>query len=224
MGEPSIRRADASDEASRKIRWSSRFGAAFIQAIAMTWRFRAVNDGPYRAERAAGRPVVLSLWHGEMLPLLVYHRDRQIAVLVSEHGDGEIIARILTSFGFRLVRGSSSRGAARALIALDRELESGADVGITPDGPRGPMHSVAPGALLAAHRAGVRILPMAASASAFWQLGSWDRFMIPKPFARITVAYGDLIAVEGTSAREAGEQTDLLARGMAQAHERLRSA
>ena len=206
---------------TRKVVWSSRFGATFITAIARTWRFRSVNEEAYRAERNAGKPVVLALWHGEMLPLLYYHRNRQIAVLVSEHGDGEIIARILASFGFRLVRGSSSRGAARALIAVDRELEAGFDVGITPDGPRGPRHSVAPGALLAAHRAGVRIVPLAASASAFWQLGSWDRFMIPKPFARVTIAYGDPLPVDAPSSREAGERTEVLANAMAVAHARL---
>jgi lysophospholipid acyltransferase (LPLAT)-like uncharacterized protein len=211
----------ASPEPSRKVAWSSRLGAAFIQAIARTWRFRVMNEAASTQERAAGRPVVMALWHGEMLPLLFYHRNRQIAVLVSEHGDGEIIARILADFGFRLVRGSSSRGAARALIAVDRELDAGYDVGITPDGPRGPRHSVAPGALLAAHRAGVRILPLAAKASAFWQLGSWDRFMIPKPFARVTIAYGDPVAVEAPGSREAGERVELLAAAMADAHARL---
>ena len=211
-------------DGNRKVAWSSRLGAAFIQAIARTWRFRVLNEAAAKRERAAGRPVVMALWHGEMLPLLFYHRNRQIAVLVSEHGDGEIIARILADFGFRLVRGSSSRGAARALIAVDRELEAGYDVGITPDGPRGPLHSVAPGALLAAHRAGVRILPLAAKASAFWQLGSWDRFMIPKPFARVTIAYGDPVAVEAPSSREAGERVDLLSAAMADAHARLASA
>lgn len=206
---------------SPKVAWSSRLGSAFILAIAKTWRLRAVNEEAYRSERAAGRAVVLVLWHGEMLPLLYYHRNRGIAVLVSEHGDGEIIARILSSFGFRLVRGSSSRGAARALVAVDRELKAGVDVGITPDGPRGPYHSVAPGALLAAHRAGVCMMPLAARASAFWQLGSWDRFMIPKPFAKITIAYGDPTPVEAPTTREAGEQTDLLARAMDVAHARL---
>ena len=208
-------------EVNRRITWSSRLGAAFIQAVARTWRFRVVNESAAKQERAAGRPVVMALWHGEMLPLLFYHRNRQIAVLVSEHGDGEIIARILDEFGFRLVRGSSSRGAARALIAVDRELQAGYDVGITPDGPRGPRHSVAPGALLAAHRAGARILPLAAKASSAWQLGSWDRFMIPKPFARVTIAYGDPMAVEAPSSREAGERVELLAAAMADAHARL---
>jgi lysophospholipid acyltransferase (LPLAT)-like uncharacterized protein len=199
---------------ARRITWSARLGSSFIQAIARTWRIRVVNAEAYLGEKSAGRPVVLVLWHGDMLPLLFHHRNRGIAVLVSEHGDGEIIARILADFGFRLVRGSSSRGAARALIAVDRELKAGVDVGITPDGPRGPRHSVAPGALLAAHRAGVRLLPLAATASACWQLGSWDRFMIPKPFARVTVAYGDATPVEAATSREAGEQVELLARAM----------
>jgi lysophospholipid acyltransferase (LPLAT)-like uncharacterized protein len=208
---------------ARKIVWGSRLGSAFIQAIARTWRIRTINEAAYLNERAAGRAVVMALWHGEMLPLLYHHRNRQIAVLVSEHGDGEIIARILAAFGFRLVRGSSSRGAARALIAVDRELAAGFDVGITPDGPRGPRHSVAPGALLAAHRAGVRIVPLAASASASWQLGSWDRFMIPKPFARVTIAYGDPLPVEAPSSREAGDRTEVLANAMTVAHARLES-
>jgi lysophospholipid acyltransferase (LPLAT)-like uncharacterized protein len=211
-------------EPTRKVTWSSRLGSAFIQAIARTWRFRVVNEEASVRERAAGRPVVMALWHGEMLPLLFYHRNRQIAVLVSEHGDGEISARILSAFGFRLVRGSTSRGAARSLIAIDRELGAGFDVGITPDGPRGPRHSVAPGALLAAHRANVRILPLAAKSSAFWQLGSWDRFMIPKPFARVTIAYGDPVMVDAASSREAGERTELLASAMESAHARLESA
>lgn len=204
-----------------KVAWSSRLGSAFIQMIARTWRFRVVNAEGYAAERAAGRAVVLILWHGEMLPLLYHHRHRQISVLVSEHGDGEIIARILSDFGFRLVRGSTSRGAARALIAVDRELRAGFDVGITPDGPRGPRHSVAPGALLAAHRAGVSLMPLAAKASAFWQLGSWDRFLIPKPFARVTVAYGDPTPVVAETSRSAGEMTALLTAAMESAHRRL---
>ena len=210
-----------SEPASAKVTWSSRLGARFIQMIAKTWRFRVVNAEAYAAERAGGRAVVLVLWHGEMLPLLYHHRHRQISVLVSEHGDGEIIARILDDFGFRLVRGSSSRGAARALIAVDRELRAGFDVGITPDGPRGPRHSVAPGALLAAHRAGVKLMPLAAKASAFWQLGSWDRFIIPKPFARVTVAYGDATDVVAETSRAAGDSTQLLADAMHSAHARL---
>jgi lysophospholipid acyltransferase (LPLAT)-like uncharacterized protein len=164
--------------------------------------------------------VVFAIWHGEMLPLLYSHRGRQISIMVSEHGDGEIIARILDDFGFRLIRGSTSRGAARVLIAADRELAAGFDVGITLDGPRGPWHSVAPGALLAAHRAGVAIVPLVVKTKGFWQLGSWDRFMIPKPFAKIVIAYGDPFRVTASSSREAAEQLQPLIAGMAAAEAR----
>ena len=207
--------------AGGKAAWSSRLGAGFIRLIARTWRFRIVNAEGYAAERAAGRAVVMVLWHGEMLPLLYYHRHKGIAVLVSEHGDGEIIARILRDFGFRLIRGSTSRGAARALIAVDRELLEGVDVGITPDGPRGPRHSIAPGALLAAHRAGAKLMPLAARASAFWQLGTWDGFIIPKPFAQVTIAYGNPTAVVADSSRAAGEMTELLSSAMDDVHRRM---
>src|SRR5207237_3122201 len=112
--------ARVTETPSGKVRGSARLGFGFIRAIAGTWRYRVVNAAGYEKERSAGRPVVMALWHGEMLPLLYYHRNRRIAVMVSEHGDGEIIARILDRFGFRLIRGSSSRGAARALIAAER--------------------------------------------------------------------------------------------------------
>jgi lysophospholipid acyltransferase (LPLAT)-like uncharacterized protein len=204
----------------RKIRWSSRLGTTFIRAIARTWRFRIVADGYFAQERLAGRSVVIALWHGEMLPLLYYHRNRSIAVMVSEHGDGEIIARILEEFGFRLIRGSTSRGAARALIAAGRELRAGFDVGITLDGPRGPWHSVAPGALIAAQRAGVVVIPVVARPRSCWRLGSWDRFMIPKPFTQITIAYGDPIRLDRQTSREAGERTGLLTTAMTAAAER----
>jgi hypothetical protein len=105
-----------------------------------------------------------------------------------------------------LIRGSTTRGAERALLSLVRELEAGREVAITPDGPRGPARSFAPGALIAAQRSGAPILPVAASADRAWRLGSWDRFVIPKPFARITVAYGDPATVDAASARAAANE------------------
>ncbi len=86
--------------------------------------------------------MVIVLWHGELLPILWAHRDQGIAVLISTHADGEIIARICESLGCRTVRGSSSRGGVRALLELVRELEQGHEVAITPDGPRGPRRAI----------------------------------------------------------------------------------
>jgi lysophospholipid acyltransferase (LPLAT)-like uncharacterized protein len=101
------------------------------------------------------------------------------------------------------VRGSSTRGAGRALLGLVREIESGRDIAVTPDGPRGPAKSFAPGALVVSQRTGARIVPVTAVAKSAWHLRSWDRFMIPKPFARIVISYGPMSAVSATEVRDA---------------------
>jgi hypothetical protein len=142
-----------------------------------------------------------------MLPLLYHHRDEGVSVLISEHRDGELIARVAESLGFRTVRGSTSRGASRALVALSRELAAGRDVAITPDGPRGPARSFAPGALIAAQRASAPVVAVGVAADSAWRLGTWDRFKIPRPFSRVRIAYSDPVTVNAGSAREAAEDT-----------------
>lgn len=194
----------------RRVRWIVRVGTALIRLLAMTWRMRPVNDGDVRAARASGQRVIFTLWHGELLPLLWYHRNQGIAVVISEHRDGEIIARIAERLGYATVRGSSSRGASRALIGLMRALESGHDGAVTPDGPRGPAHVFAPGAAIASQRTGVPLLPVRAGASRAWRLKSWDRFLVPKPFATVRVTYGALTPVAAASPREAADQAPLL--------------
>jgi lysophospholipid acyltransferase (LPLAT)-like uncharacterized protein len=109
------------------------------------------------------------------------------------HGDGEIIARVMASLGFDAVRGSSSRGGARALLESVRLLRSGRTVAFTPDGPRGPRRVSAPGAAAAAVRSGAPVIALGMRASRFWQLKSWDRLTIPKPFARVCVRYSSVI-------------------------------
>ena len=188
-----------------------------IRALYSTWRVRMVNDEPLRALRADGRGFVFALWHGQLLPLLAHHRDQGVRVLISEHRDGEIIARIAESLGLRTMRGSTTRGGARALLAMCDALERGEEIAVTPDGPRGPAHVFAPGALIAAQRAGVSILPVAVAASSAWRLGSWDAFMIPKPFARLTIAYGDPLMVSASGAREAATEAPRFAEALERA-------
>jgi lysophospholipid acyltransferase (LPLAT)-like uncharacterized protein len=91
---------------------------------------------------------------------------------------------------------------------MSRALESGADLGFTPDGPRGPAYSFAPGALIVAQRSGAPVVALRAVTQRCWRLRSWDGFMIPKPFARITIAFGDPTCVGGVSPREAAEEAD----------------
>ena len=181
-------------------------GTPFLRALAVTWRYRFRNVDAIRRLRERGEPFIFSLWHGQLLPLLWAHRGQGVRVMISEHRDGEIIARIAESLGYRTVRGSTSKGGERALLALVRALEAGEEVAVTPDGPKGPAERYQPGALVAAARARAPIVPIAAHATQAWRLKSWDRFMIPKPFARLTVAYGDPVEIGTSIAREAATQ------------------
>ena len=191
---------------SRAQRAGVAIAPALIRTLVTSWRIRVIGAEPWRALRAAGRPFIFSLWHGQLLPLLAHHRDEGVRVLISEHRDGEIIARIATSLGFHTVRGSTTRGGARALLAMCDALDRGDEVAITPDGPRGPVHVFAPGALVAAHRAGAPIVPAAIAVSSAWRLHSWDAFTIPKPFAHVTIAYGAPLMVEAENARDAAAE------------------
>jgi lysophospholipid acyltransferase (LPLAT)-like uncharacterized protein len=137
--------------------------------------------------------------------------------MISEHRDGEIIARIVERFGFFGVRGSSSRGGVRALLEGVQVLKRGADMAITPDGPRGPRHSFAPGALVLAHRAGVPVVSLVAHVDRTWRLRSWDGFEIPKPFARITIEYGEPVVLDDADARAVAARTEEFAQRMREA-------
>lgn len=191
---------------STKMRWIARLGALFIRALARTWRVRVIGDEGIRGEREEGRPVIITLWHGQMLPLLHRHRGERVAILISEHRDGEIIARIAAALGHRSVRGSTTRGAGRALLALVRQVESGRDIAVTPDGPRGPAKSFAAGALIVAQRTGAAIIPATVVARAAWRLKSWDSFMIPRPFTRVVISYGPATRVSAGDARAASSE------------------
>lgn len=194
---------------ARRVRWAARAGSLVIRVLASTWRLRVINAEKHRALRENGQPVIYTFWHGTMLPLLWQHRKEGVAILISEHGDGEIIARIAHSLGYHSVRGSSSRGGERAILGTARELESGRDVAFTPDGPRGPRESFAPGALIVSQRTGAPLVLITVDAPRAWRLSSWDRFLIPKPFARVTIAYEDPLRVEAPDARAAAAQASL---------------
>lgn len=201
-----------------RVRWAVRLGVPLLRLLARTWRVREVGREGWRGRRAERQAVVVALWHGQMLPLLAHHRDEGVGVLVSEHRDGEIIARVVEAFGFATVRGSTSRGGSRALLEIVASLRRGREIAVTPDGPRGPRHHFAPGALVAAHRAGVPVVGVVAHVDRAWRLRSWDRFEIPKPFARIAVAYSAPTPVTGPTARAAaGAAPDFeaLMRGLA---------
>ena len=197
------------------MRWTTRLaiaaGAVVVRLLAHTWRLRTIHGERVRDMRRDHKPIIFMLWHGHLLVGLWQHRSEGVQILISEHRDGEIIARIGQSLGYGAVRGSTSRGGARSLLELARRLSSGADVAITPDGPRGPARTVAPGALVAAQRSGAGMIAVGVHASRAWRLRSWDRFLIPKPFARVTVAYRGPLYVSDGGAREAAARGDEVA-------------
>lgn len=201
--------SDRSSDRSRdrwkrfKVAAAVSLGGLVLRALGLTWRVRREGaefmDGPL----SRGEPQIIVFWHGEIVPISWVHRGRGIAPLISTHADGEIIARIVQNLGYRTVRGSTSRGGARALLEMTRLLEEGITVGVTPDGPRGPRHVFSPGALVVAQRSGRPIVFLRARASRAWRLRSWDRHLIPKPFARVTVWCSPPYSVEAPTPRDA---------------------
>lgn len=178
-------------------------GSAALRLLGMTWRVEFRNDVAWRKRHDAGTGSILALWHGQLLPLAYALRGQGIQVLVSDHRDGEVISRLLHWMGNGTIRGSTTRGGARALVAMVRALKAGLTVAVTPDGPRGPARKFAPGALVAAQRAGVPIVPIQATVNRAWTLRTWDSFIIPKPFAHIVVNLGEPALVSGTTPAQA---------------------
>lgn len=188
-----------------------------IRGLASTWRIRVRNATHLDSIRAARKPFIFALWHGQLLPLIWHHRKQGISLVISEHRDGERIARIALGLGYELVRGSSTRGGGRALIHLSRVLESGKEAAITPDGPKGPARTVAQGVVVAAQRSGAAILPIAVAANSAWRLGSWDSFMIPKPFATVVVSYSAPIYMHEETSGAALQRMDQVREGIVDA-------
>src|SRR5687768_3227254 len=184
-----------------------------MRVLASSWRIRTANEERWRELYRAGRPHVFLLWHEALLPLLWQHRGQDIAIVVSEAREGRYLSDFAVSLGYRSLPGSSTRGGVRALLGAVRELQAGRAVAFTPDGPRGPRRELKPGVVAAAQRGGAMIVPVHAEADRAWRLHSWDRFMIPKPLARIRITYGRPFDVADG---EAG-----LAQGLARAVEGL---
>jgi len=177
----------------------SAFGAPVIRALAATWRWHVEGYAHYESIVASGRQPIMAFWHGRILPATVFFKNRGIVVITSQNFDGEWIAGIIRRFGYGTARGSSSRGGARALVQLRRDLAAGRPAGFTLDGPRGPARVAQPGAVFLAGATGYPILPFHFEASRFWEMNSWDRTQVPKPFSRVALAIGAPLHVAGTA-------------------------
>lgn len=183
--------------------------ASLIRLCSMTFRWRLVDP-----ENLVGTPPPHSLvwifWHNRIFAIPVMYRKflrtRRGAVLSSASRDGEIIAATVKRFGCDSVRGSSSRRGTTALLGLVDWIKNGYDVAVVPDGPRGPRYRLNPGVVKLAQITDAKILPIRVEYGSFWQMRSWDRFRIPKPFTTVTIHFEPLIDVPTELDEEAFEE------------------
>ncbi|MEK6659421.1 MAG: lysophospholipid acyltransferase family protein [Campylobacterota bacterium] len=150
----------------------------------------ATNKKKFHSPPSVGdEPIIFACWHGELLMLpYLYSKYRKIPhakVLISSHFDGMLISKTIKYFGLETIAGSTNRNATRVLMQGIRALKDGYDIGITPDGPKGPRHEVADGIIAMAQKANAKIVLVEIKPTKFWQFKSWDKFTIPKPFGTL---------------------------------------
>lgn len=149
---------------------------------------------------------IVVCWHGELLmspqAYRYFHKKQLASGIISRHFDGDMIARMLMHFSITPLRGSSSRGATQVFLEAFRALKKGDDLLVTPDGPRGPRHTISGGAIALAQKAKAPVLIVNYVPKSYWQLGSWDQFVIPKPFSTIDF-YLENVSLEGMELDEA---------------------
>jgi lysophospholipid acyltransferase (LPLAT)-like uncharacterized protein len=160
-----------------------------LRLLAFTWRWRVEGEDRRRAAEQGGRHAIHACWHGRIVHGVFHLRGRGLVVIVSENFDGEWIARIIHRLGYGTVRGSSSRGARKALRQMVRESMAHSTA-FTVDGPRGPARVAQPGAVWLSRATGNPVLPFHAEAAKHWTLRSWDGTQIPKPFTTIALVLG----------------------------------
>jgi lysophospholipid acyltransferase (LPLAT)-like uncharacterized protein len=169
-------------------------GWLLVRLIGPTLRYTvSIEEGGPPTD--SPRPAIYVFWHRCIIPATYWYRDKQIAVMTSASFDGEYIARIIEKFGYRAVRGSSTRGGVRALLGMHTEIDQGRTVAFTIDGPRGPRYVAKPGPVLLARNVQVPIMAFHLAVESAWVLNSWDSFIVPKPFSRVVLRVSRLVNV-----------------------------
>ncbi len=186
----------------RPARWLIAVGFRFLQLWTRTLRYE-IEDGAGIVGKPIAENYIGALWHNRLLlfPFVLrrFLFNRHGAALISASRDGELLADAIKRFDYDVVRGSSSRLGARAILQLSEMIASGHDVVITPDGPRGPAYELGPGIIFLAQKSGAAVLPVNMEYSSCWRIKSWDRFIIPRPFSKVRVIIGQPYRVKSTS-------------------------
>ena len=166
-----------------------KFAAFILRILKKTLSFKVIN------QNLDSQSCIYMFWHRNLLPLCLQRMGDPIVVLISPSIDGELLAGPVQELGYKTVRGSSNRKSTQGLMQMVKLAEKH-QLGITPDGPKGPIYSIQPGVLQIAYLAKIPIIPVAVDISREWVFNSWDRFRLPKPFARVKVLYGAPINIE----------------------------
>jgi lysophospholipid acyltransferase (LPLAT)-like uncharacterized protein len=166
-----------------------------IRLIGRTLRFEVEGvDALDDKNRTYDQPIMCT-WHNRIFAGMYYMRYRGIVVMSSISFDAEYTARCIQRLGFGIVKGSSTRGGTRALVEMIRVMKRGVPITFTADGPRGPIYVAKPGPPMLAKKTGNPMIPVSVALEKYWTIKSWDRFQIPKPFARVNMIFGDPIFV-----------------------------
>jgi lysophospholipid acyltransferase (LPLAT)-like uncharacterized protein len=185
-----------------KARWLIAFGVQLLKLLGRSVRYE-IDDRAGIVGRPVDSNYIGSLWHNRLLifPLVLrrFFPNRHGAALISASRDGELLSDAIHRFDFDVIRGSSSKLGASALLQLSDVLAGGGDVVITPDGPRGPAYELGPGIVFLAQKTGKAVLPLNMEYSSCWRVKSWDRFIIPKPFSKVRVIIGRPENVKSTT-------------------------
>lgn len=191
----------------------------FIGSLLIRFLYNTNKIHYHSPEKLSNDPIIFACWHGEllMLPYLYshYRKTPHAKVLISPHFDGKLISKTIEYFGLGTLAGSSDKNPAKVLIQAIKTLKKGFDIGITPDGPKGPRHEVADGIIVMAQKAKAKIVLVEIKPTKFWQLNSWDKFTIPKPFGEIHYYATEELDISEMSLEDA---RDKLQRGLL-AHE-----
>ena len=176
----------------------------FIRFLYLTNKkvFHAPNE-------ISDEPVIFACWHGELLMLpylyMYYRKTPHAKVLISSHFDGAFISKTIEYFGLGTLAGSTNRNAVRVLIEAIKAIKEGYDIGITPDGPKGPRHEVADGIIVMAQKTKAKIMLVEIKPTKFWRFNSWDEFTIPKPFGTLHYYASQTLDVSDMGLEEARE-------------------
>jgi hypothetical protein len=182
-------------------------GLLLVKALSATYRVRLYDPENEQTVLDRHQSLIYASWHQRFFPGITFFSSRKpIAIMISQSRDGEMVARVVDILGWRSVRGSSTRGGVAALKRLKDLARAGYKIGHIVDGPKGPFGYVKPGLLRIAQVAGMPVVPTITSAQKKWVFNSWDRFMVPKPFSRVIIRFGDAIDVPAELDGDAFEQ------------------